>query len=85
MSIEQTRIDIRTEKSVAKSYKKSYVVSLTSNNSSTARQTYFEDGIDAFILKPINLSELDNVLNKLLAKEESNQNKKADEYDVNPK
>ena len=60
-------------------YKKSYVIALTSNNSSTARQTYFEEGIDAFILKPINPSELDNVLNKLLSKEESNQNKKADE------
>ena len=60
-------------------YKKSYVVALTSNNSATARQTYFEEGIDAFILKPINPSELDNVLNKLLSKEESNQNKKADE------
>ena len=60
-------------------YKKSYVVALTSNNSATARQTYFEEDIDAFILKPINPSELDNVLNKLLSKEESNQNKKADE------
>ena len=60
-------------------YKKSFVIALTSNTNSSARQNYTREGADACLTKPINLSELDNVLNECLSEKGNVIIKKVDE------
>ena len=59
-------------KKVQELYKKSFLIVLSSNNNSSAKYNYLNEGADAFLSKPINLQELDNVLNECLSDKKKN-------------
>ena len=47
------------------------VIALTANVNSTARQYYLKEGFDEYLSKPINLLELDIIINKYLSEKEN--------------
>ena len=69
---------IRLIKKVQALYKQSLIIALSSNNNSSARYNYMNEGADAFLSKPINLQELDNVLIDCLSDNKSNNTNKAE-------
>ncbi len=54
---------------LTKRHKEVPIVALTANAVSTAKKMFLREGFDAFISKPIELSELERVLRKVLPKE----------------